>query len=543
MNKALIYCRVSTEEQAQSDRQSLKTQLKLCEKAIEASNTYKLAENSLYEDPGKSATNMNRPGLQDMILRIQEDKSIGAVFVQDTDRLARNASDHLTIKAILKNHGVELISVSQPAIQDSPEGNFMDLVIAGVNQFQSQITARKTIKSMEQKFWDGGWPTHAPIGYLNVGEPDNPDKRTIAVEAINAPLVTEAFKMYATGDYSVSAIVGHIHEKGFRARNGKRIHESKFSEVLRNHFYYGEMHWRGLVNQGKHQPIIDKELFDRVQRVARERDRHKQRRHTYDFTLRSVVFCAACGSKYVGDHNHIKNKSYYHCTRYKAKKFKEPIVCTGKYVETHVLEKAVEQEFSKLQFSDDFILKLEEKLKIIYKTKKESVSSDRSRLLQARIAVEKKLESAEEKLIDGVLDNNSFDRLKKKYREQIEDFENQIIKVEQSKNLKMDTIQQVLALARDIGQTYQEARPALKELYLNLFWHHFEAENRVLTSAVKSPIVLALEAAGMLSEKHLEEPIPSDYSQEDESVRLRYLRGAQRELNPRCRNHNPKFYH
>ena len=131
MNKALIYCRVSTDEQAGDERHSLKTQLRLCERGIEDMKTYKLADNGVYKDPGKSATNMNRPGLQDMLIRIQEDKSIGAVFVQDTDRLARNASDHLTIKTLLRKHNVELISVSQPGLENTPEGNFMDLIIAG----------------------------------------------------------------------------------------------------------------------------------------------------------------------------------------------------------------------------------------------------------------------------------------------------------------------------------------------------------------------------------------------------------------------------
>jgi len=63
--------------------------------AIDDSGEYKLAPDGVYNDPGKSATNMKRPGLQDMLLRIQEDKTIRAVFVQDTDRLARNTTDHL----------------------------------------------------------------------------------------------------------------------------------------------------------------------------------------------------------------------------------------------------------------------------------------------------------------------------------------------------------------------------------------------------------------------------------------------------------------
>ena len=134
MEHALIYCRVSTEEQAEDGHHSLATQLKLCKRAIEESNKFKLIDDGVFEDPGRSATNMNRPGLQDMLLKIQDDKTIRAVFIQDTDRLARNALDHMQIKAIMKKHDVELFSVSQPGITDSPEGNFMDLVIAGVNQ-------------------------------------------------------------------------------------------------------------------------------------------------------------------------------------------------------------------------------------------------------------------------------------------------------------------------------------------------------------------------------------------------------------------------
>jgi DNA invertase Pin-like site-specific DNA recombinase len=182
MEHALIYCRVSTEEQAEDGHHSLATQLKLCKRAIEESNKYKLANDGVFEDPGRSATNMNRPGLQDMLLRIQDDKAVKAVFIQDTDRLARNALDHMQIKAIMKKHDVELFSVSQPGISDSPEGNFMDLVIAGVNQLQSQITSRKTLKSLEQKFWDGWWPTGVAVGYLNAGDPNDEKKRIIVVD-------------------------------------------------------------------------------------------------------------------------------------------------------------------------------------------------------------------------------------------------------------------------------------------------------------------------------------------------------------------------
>lgn len=171
MKKALIYCRVSTEEQAQDGHHSLSAQKSICSKlAIDLG--YNIVE--IFEDPGKSATNMNRPGLQDMLIRCQEDKSIEAVFVQDTDRLARNTNDHLTIKAILQKAGVKLISASQPTIDESAEGNMIDTIIAAVNQFQSDLTARKTKKGLEEKVRNGDSATYDNFGveytYLDLGD-------------------------------------------------------------------------------------------------------------------------------------------------------------------------------------------------------------------------------------------------------------------------------------------------------------------------------------------------------------------------------------
>lgn len=315
MKKALIYCRVSTEEQAGEERHSLKTQLRLCERAIQEGDEFRLAKEGVYKDPGRSATNMERPGLQDMLIRIQDDKSIGAVFIQDTDRLARNANDHLTIKALLQKNGVKLISVSQPGLVDTPEGNFLDLMIAGVNQLQSQITSRKTTKSLAQKFDEGWWPTKAPFGYLNIGDPNNDSKRIIGTDPIRAALVAEIFKLYATGNYSVLEVRDIVHKQGLRTQAGKRVALSKMGEILECPFYYGEMRWRGLVKTGNHEPIIEKDLFYRCQAMRETNNRYACRRRKYNFLLRGFVFCADCNQRYTAEHHVKKEKSYYHCNR------------------------------------------------------------------------------------------------------------------------------------------------------------------------------------------------------------------------------------
>src|SRR6185295_5027524 len=109
----------------------------------------------VYRDEGKSGTTLDRPALKDLLARCGEANSIGAVIVQETDRLARNTHDHLTIRAVLQKAGVKLVSVAQPMLDDSPEGKMIDTILASVNQFQSDISGRKVRKALQEKFDQG----------------------------------------------------------------------------------------------------------------------------------------------------------------------------------------------------------------------------------------------------------------------------------------------------------------------------------------------------------------------------------------------------
>lgn len=169
MKKGVIYARVSTDEQAK-EGQSISAQIKLCTKYAKDNN---IRITQIFKDEGKSATNTNRPALQSMLELISTDNTIDYALVLDTDRLARNTLDHLNIRSFLRKYEVDLISISQPMIDDSPEGNLIDTILASTNAFQSQITGRKTSKVMEQKAKAGWWPGWAPLGYINATNPSS----------------------------------------------------------------------------------------------------------------------------------------------------------------------------------------------------------------------------------------------------------------------------------------------------------------------------------------------------------------------------------
>lgn len=80
------------------------------------------------------------------------------------------------------------------------------------------------------------------------------------------------------------------------------------------------------------------------------------------------------------------------------------------------------------------------------------MTDEKGRILQAKISVENKLEHAEEKLIEGVIDDQSFERLKKTYREQIGNFENQIatldgtVRTSKSMSFSMSLLSRVISV-------------------------------------------------------------------------------------------------
>ena len=244
MQKALVYCRVSTEEQAR-EGYSLDAQEKFCKKYAE-DNDYQVI--GVFRDEGKSGTNLNRPALQDLLDKCQRDKSISLVLVQETDRLARNTKDHLTIRAILKKAGVALISVAQPMLDDSPEGMMIDTILASVNQFQSDINSRKSRKGLQEKFDSGWWPGLAPLGYKNKVVKD---KSIIVSDPATWVLVRKGLKMYMTGNYSAIEIADFLFEKGVVSRTGKRICNSRIADLLKNPFYAGILRWKEQERAGK----------------------------------------------------------------------------------------------------------------------------------------------------------------------------------------------------------------------------------------------------------------------------------------------------
>ncbi|GFP20581.1 site-specific DNA recombinase, partial [Candidatus Hakubella thermalkaliphila] len=121
----LLYARVSTDKQAQKDL-SIPAQIAAM-KEYARRNGWKVMGHFI--DEGESAKTADRPELKRLIQHCKENKGIDIVLVHKIDRLARNLIDYATIKAILKQKGIRLVSVSEP-FDDNPIGHLLENIIA-----------------------------------------------------------------------------------------------------------------------------------------------------------------------------------------------------------------------------------------------------------------------------------------------------------------------------------------------------------------------------------------------------------------------------
>src|SRR5262249_4008083 len=144
--------------------------------------------------------------------------------------------------------------------------------------------------------------------------------------------IQKIFEWYATGQYSLSEVTDQAFAHGFAFRqSGAKVPKSTIHKILTNPLYHGEFIWSAKRYKGTHEPIISKELFDRVQQVLVEKGRHLMRHQRHNWTFQGLVSCGHCGCALTAE---IKKGRfiYYHCTGHRGK-------CPEKWVRAEELDR------------------------------------------------------------------------------------------------------------------------------------------------------------------------------------------------------------
>jgi site-specific DNA recombinase len=359
---AVIYLRVSTKEQAAKDETgegySIPAQREACLRHI-SERGWNVAEE--FVDAGESARTADRPMLKAMLRRIAEG-GIGAVVVHKIDRLARSIEDHVAIRAALRTKGCHLVSVTEN-IEETASGRLVEGIHALMAEFYSANLSSEIRKGMAQKAKMGGWPTRAPIGYLNIREKAaGRDIARVVLDPERAILVRDAFRLYATGDYSLPELQATMHAKGLTSpyvnRPGAPVSVSKLAELLANPFYVGVVAWNGVRYPGQHKALIPESLFDRAQDVLRAHDIAGVRQRRHGHYLKGLLHCGECGRRL--SLTLAKGKYlYFYCL---GQRGPARTGCRQPYVLAGDAEALVEELYRRVQLPPSWVTRLIEEL-------------------------------------------------------------------------------------------------------------------------------------------------------------------------------------
>lgn len=448
----LIYTRVSTHRQAE-EGYSLNQQEVSC-RNLARQKGYQVLQ--IYREEGVSGTTMARPQFQELLSQCSNDKNVKAVIVIHTDRLARNTLEHLTIRTLFKRYKVELISVLQPMLDDSPEGGLMDVVLAGVNEFYSRDLSRKISKGMLQKVNEGWWPLKAPPGYQNVIVQDsqNVPKAIIEPDPDRSFYIIEAFRRFKTGAYSVQRLTDELYKEGFRTKSGKKPAKSVMFEILKNIFYTGKMVYNGKIYQGKHKPLIDMGTYTEVQKIISLHNKGADRTRKHNFLLNGLLFCRVCKSQLTGE-QHLKKSGlvfkYYRCKGSKAKNKK----CRLPFIPMSEIEKQIGLWLKSISLSDKYTKALKISLETIAASQGKVDKNMIKGLENRKQATEKKMDRLEDCLLEGVMEK---ERITLKYIELKEELKAVSGQLQQVKNpekrLTQEDIEKIVSFVKNLNNIY-----------------------------------------------------------------------------------------
>lgn len=205
--RAILYLRVSTERQARSGGEaegySIPAQREAARRKAKSLGAEVVDE---YVDAGASAKTVDRPGLQTMLDRLEEDLDVDYVIVHKLDRLARSRMDDVLVVAAIERAGAALVSVTEN-VDETPQGRLLHGIMASMAEFYIQNLASEAKKGLHEKAKRGGTPGPAPLGYLNTTvRVDGIEVKTVVVDDERAHHLVWAFESYATGQWSLSEI-------------------------------------------------------------------------------------------------------------------------------------------------------------------------------------------------------------------------------------------------------------------------------------------------------------------------------------------------
>ncbi len=326
--KYCLYARKSTESEEQQVL-SIDSQIK---EMLAMAEREKLEIVDIKRESHSAKEAGARPVFNEIVEEIRSGKYTG-VLTWAPDRISRNAGDLGRIVDLMDQGLLIDIRTYGQQFTNNPNEKFLLMILgsqAKLENDQKRINVKRGLKARAEM---GLFPCTAPTGYINDNRSDH--RCEIVVDTIRAPLMKQMFEKVGTERWSGRRTYLWLkNDARFTGKSGKPLSLSNVYNLLRNPFYCGVFEYprgSGSWYTGKHQPLIDQELYQAVQDKLAEETRKKIAQN--DFTFTKLMSCGLCGSGITAQEKSkaLKDGStnwyiYYSCTKSRDKNCKNPFI-------------------------------------------------------------------------------------------------------------------------------------------------------------------------------------------------------------------------
>ena len=431
---AVLYVRVSSKEQEQGF--SIPAQRTLLTEYADREGLHILKQ---FEDV-ETAKRAGRTAFGEMVAFLrQAAPACRILLVEKTDRLYRNIKDWVTIDDL----GIEVHFVKEGVIL-SDDSRSSEKFMHGIKVLMAKNyidnLGEEVHKGMLEKARQGHWPSFAPIGYVN-----SPVTRRIDPDPERAPIITKLFEWYASGECSLKAVTAKAAAAGLTNRSsGSPLARSKIHQLLQNPIYCGDFQWLGQSYEGQHQPLISRDLYQRVQQVfaAANHPRHTKRQHAFA----GLLTCGRCGCAYTAE---IKKGlyTYYHCTGHRG-------ACGNTYVREEDLARALGELLKQVRIPTELADRVATVLRESQTDKEQFVRTAMMRLQQQQLLLRSKLDRAYDDRLSGQISDELWNRKSAELEAELQRVRAEMAQHEHASHQYEATGLQILELAQNAYSLY-----------------------------------------------------------------------------------------
>ncbi|MBX3389793.1 MAG: recombinase family protein [Phycisphaeraceae bacterium] len=286
----------------------------------------------------QTAKRPGRPMFGEMLDRIAKGDASG-IIAWHPDRLARNSMDGGRVIYLIDTGVIRDLRFPTFTFEPTAQGKFMLSVMFGQSKYYSDNLGENVRRGKNHRIKNGHWPQVAPLGYVN-----DRNRHMVVPHPVYGPLVTKLFELYATGDYTLKDVRRIVSDLGLLGPRGRPPSDSRIQHALQNPFYYGLLRYKGEFYQGKHEPLVSQEVFDKCRVAMNDHARFKTWGVLKPFMYRGHVRCGECGSTITMEIQ--KGHRYLRCTKKRGQ-------CSQKYLREEHLHEQVRQALWSVSIEED----------------------------------------------------------------------------------------------------------------------------------------------------------------------------------------------